>query len=137
MKQACDGERKVLDEQIRRHEIDVVAWAYSDDPWAPMQDWDLMLADPHDGEFLLRLASDPLCPKRDFFLHCLYILVGDYVRVLCAGVRTPVALDGLLKVAEANENLTIGTWLHRSRNLIAHPETFDYDFWCNGGFART
>jgi hypothetical protein len=126
-----------MDERPVIFATDVMTWAFSkEDPCRPIEDWDIILAHGLDGEVLLRLASDQQCPKRDFFLHCLYILVGDYVRVLLGGRWTPPSLDDLLVHAATSDNPTIRTWCQRSRNLIAHPETFDYDFWCNGGFAR-
>jgi hypothetical protein len=126
-----------MDGQLVIFGTDVMAWASSqEDPWGPIEDWDLILAHALDGEILLQLASDLQCPKRDFFLHCLHILVGDYVRVLLGGRWTPPSLDNLLLQAVTNENPAICTWSQRSRDLVAHPETFDYDFWCNGGFAR-
>jgi hypothetical protein len=119
-------------------DIDVVAWAYANDGGhcEPMQDWDILLADPRNEDVLLQLASDELCPKRIFFLHCLYILVGDYVRVLHAGVAIPFPIEPLLTRATASNDPIIKTWLEQSRYLIAHPETFDYDLWCGGGLIR-
>lgn len=117
---------------------DVIAWAYSQgSPWGPIEDWDLILAHTLDGELLMRLASDPHCLKRDFFLHCLYILVGDTVRILRGSAPLPPSLELLLAQATTSRDAAIDTWRERSRDLIAHPETFDYDFWCRGGFARS
>lgn len=130
--------RKEMDERLVHFRTDVIAWAYSpENPWGPIEDWDLILAHTPERELLVQLASDPHCPKRDFFLHCLYILVGDYVRVLQGGMWTPPSLGHLLIQEATNEDPAICTWSQRSRDLIAHPETFDYDFWCNGGFARS
>lgn len=83
-----------MGEPIERFGGDVIAWAYSDQDSWPMQDWDLLLADPRDGALLLRLASDLVCQTRAFFLHCLSILIGDSVRVLATGVRIPFRLMG-------------------------------------------
>jgi hypothetical protein len=118
--------------------IDVIAWAYANDgdDCGPGQDWDILLADPRNEDVLLQLASDEHCPKRIFFLHCLYILVGDYVHVLHAGVALPFPIEPLLTQATASSDPMIKTWLERSRYLIAHPETFDYDLWCSGDLIR-
>ncbi len=64
------------DEEIER-------WAYiadADYPPEMSQDWDLCVTEPGRADLLERLASDPGCPNRKFFLSCLYLLVGDAVR---------------------------------------------------------
>jgi hypothetical protein len=117
---------------------DVVSWAYAKDEndWGPIQDWDIILAQGMTGEFLLQLASDKDCPKRAFFLHCLYIRVGDCVRTLHHDQRIFPGIEPLLEQAALIHDPLIIEWLERSKYLMTHPETFDYDFWCNGGFAR-
>ena len=51
-------------------------WARSDGPW-PVQDFDLIVAEAERLSLLLELASSP---QREFFLRCLYLVVGDAVR---------------------------------------------------------
>src|SRR6266498_4073214 len=58
---------------------DLRTWAYDSSSEEPAQDWDLSLATiPYDDLFL-EFASDVDCPKRDYFLSLLYLIVGDAV----------------------------------------------------------
>jgi hypothetical protein len=101
----------------------------------PVQDWDLAVADIRHGRLLLDLASDRQCPQRDFFLSCLYLLVGDAVR--SQGRSTDFAsLEGLLREAEARNEPCLGLWAKHARHVLANPGEFDYRQWCDGGLAR-
>ncbi len=117
-------------------EQELLVWAYSSEG-EPMQDWDLMVTDPNRAELLLRLAADPSCPQRGFFLRCLYLLVGEYIRVSSAGLRVAPSIEPLLTKAAALSDPAIQTWVKRSWELLAHPDLFDYSFWCDGGFAHS
>ncbi|MFI0416278.1 MAG: hypothetical protein ACH255_19310 [Candidatus Thiodiazotropha sp.] len=50
-------------------------WAYSDEDW-PHDEWDLFLSWTVEVELFIELATDHKCPKKSFFLHMLYYLVG-------------------------------------------------------------
>jgi hypothetical protein len=107
-------------------------WAFSDELW-PMQDFDLMVADLQRLPLVLELASSP---KRAFFVHCLYLAVGDAARtsfntVSREGVES--ALDRAATIAPGDP--AIGRWIEDSRELLASPKSFDYEEWCDGGLA--
>ncbi|HEX6699218.1 MAG TPA: hypothetical protein VF101_00650 [Gaiellaceae bacterium] len=112
------------------------AWAQSGD-FAPMEDWDLIIAEPLRAPTLIDLAADGPPESREFFLRCLYLLVGDAVR---SGFNSAPKEDveAVLVGAEpaARESVSIALWLARSRRLLEHPEEFQYDAWCGGGLAR-
>lgn len=113
-----------------------VAWAYDAVAGVPVtQDWDLLIADDELAPALLRLAGDPVCPKRTFALHCLYIYAGDSVRT---GFRahSKRKLGRLLEQADANGDAWVALWAYNTRQLIAKPKLFDYAEWCDGGLAR-
>jgi hypothetical protein len=83
---------------------------------------------------LLELAADDACPKRQDFLNCLYLLVGD--AVMTEGVGTSYEeVEILLELATKEANPHITTWVKRSRHLLSHPDEFDYDLWCSGKLA--
>lgn len=108
-------------------------WAKSDEMW-PAQDFDLSVADSSRIPLLLELTSSS---QRDFFLRCLYLVVGDAVRSSFNTTPRPeleAALDDVAK--EEVDDPAIRRWISDSRYLIAHPETFTYDAWCDGGLAR-
>lgn len=113
-----------------------VGWAYDPTAGAPVdQDWDLVVADDELAPALLRLACDPVCPKRTFALHCLYIYAGDSVRT---GFRahSKRRLTKLLEAADGKGDPWVNLWVYNTRALIADPRRFDYAEWCDGGLAR-
>ena len=108
-------------------------WAFSDEPW-PMEDFDLIAADLERLPLLLELASSP---NRAFFVHCLYLAVGDAVRMSFNTVSregVEAALDQAVTIASRDP--VIDRWINDSRELLSSPKSFDYEEWCDGGLAR-
>ncbi|HEY1123667.1 MAG TPA: hypothetical protein VGE67_18770 [Haloferula sp.] len=118
-------------------DAEIERWAYIPGAHYPPemeQDWDLMVTDPERVDLLERLASDLSCPNRDFFLSCLYLLVGDAVRT--NGSTWPLAEARVwLSRERQHPPEDIARFLTRAKHLVAHPEDFDYQKWCNGGHA--
>lgn len=113
---------------------EILEWAYDAESYAPEEDFDLYITDVENADLLLMFVADPTCPKRRFFLSCLYLLVGDTVR--SEGKAHDLAqVERILDVAVVGNNVDVGRWVALSRDLIAHPEKFDYDAWCSGGLA--
>jgi hypothetical protein len=115
---------------------DLRLWAYEADSLEPEQDWDLILSwTPYDDLFL-EFASDPNCPKTDYFLALLYLIVGDAVRTRYR-TKAKQDIEALLQKAEKRfPKHRIYLWVRRSRDLLVLPDTFRYDHWCGGGLAR-
>ena len=112
-------------------------WAYLPNPEFPeeiSQDWELCFNDFDHAPVLLELASDANCPTRTFFLSSLYLLVGDCVRNEVGRKRIPDA-EAFLAGVTGQLPDDVATWLARSRQLLNHPEMFDYKKWCLGGYA--
>jgi hypothetical protein len=102
-------------------------WASSDEPW-PVQDFDLMVADAERVPLLLELTSSR---NRDFFLSCLYLVVGDAVRSrfnTCSPADVESALEHA--TATAARDPAIRRWIEESRRALASPDDFDYEAWC-------
>ena len=115
---------------------DIRRWAFTPDAEEPVQDWDLLLATTDQQELFMELASNDACPNADYFLSVLYIIVGDALRT---NYRTlsQGRIEALLKKAEAKfPKRCIYLWVQRSKQLMAHPESFHYDEWCAGVLAR-
>jgi len=64
-------ERVVKDESNPTAE-ELSAWAFEAGAMWPTEDWDLEVTRDERGAVILRLAVDPSCPSRNFFLRCLY-----------------------------------------------------------------
>lgn len=113
---------------------EIKSWAYVDSSLEPVQDWDLMITQDKNSRLLLELASDQNCPKKSYFLRCLYLYVGDYVRAK----GTNPDIQNAKKLVEDAGNLTdpeIQRWVKRSKELLNHPETFNYNDWCESGLV--
>jgi hypothetical protein len=116
---------------------ELCAWAYQADAMWPTEDWDLAVADDDRSTLVLRLATDVACPSRNFFLRCLYLLVGDAVRSGFVAHRRESVL-GLLAQVPADCPPDVTRWANRSRELMAGPSSrVDYVLWCEGGYSRT
>ena len=118
------------DEEIER-------WAYIPDASYPpemSQDWDLCITEPRRVDLLERLASDPRCPNRKFFLSCLYLLIGDAVRSNGATWSLHDASVWLSRDRFAAPH-DIAVFLQRAKQVIVNPSTFDYNNWCRSGHS--
>ncbi|MBW3542472.1 MAG: hypothetical protein KY476_19590 [Planctomycetes bacterium] len=107
-------------------------WAYDADALAPCEDFDLALAWTRHEKALFECASDGRCPKRDFFLRVLYLIVGDAVRSNYRSIPRPI-IEGFIARADDYRHLAIQVWQLRSRDLMKHPDRFEYNAWCAGG----
>jgi hypothetical protein len=114
-----------VDDEVRE-------WAYSD-AFEPMQDFDLILAAELRPSYL-EFVADQNCPKRTYFLKVLYLIIGDAVRTNYH-TNTQDEISSYLGKAERAQATELNSWLDRSRDLMRHPEKFDYDQWCAGGLV--
>ncbi|WP_409306634.1 hypothetical protein [Pectobacterium sp. B1J-3] len=109
-------------------------WAFdTESPW-PEQDFDLAVADRLFADIILELAADNHCPKQSFFLSCAYLMVGDAVRTNFE-ICPKVDIQHFLARAEQSGHQYLIMLAERGTFLIEHPDTFDYNQWCNGGLA--
>jgi hypothetical protein len=115
-------------------EDDIRSWA-GDPDGLYEQDWDIAFTGIGHEPLFIELASDDSCPKRGFFLHCLYLLVGDAART--QGHTTSFEhLEELFACAEATAKPCLLARVCQSRDLIANRRPFIYDLWCRGGLAH-
>lgn len=112
-------------------------WAYREDAGEPVVDFDLRVAKRSNAALMLELSNDDACPQRAFFLGCLYLLVGDAVRTQFRA-HPRAFIDDLLAQASRLEPrcYAVAVWCERSEALLAAPESFDYELWCDGGHAQ-
>jgi hypothetical protein len=111
---------------------DLRQWAYSGS-LAPVEDFDVMVASIDRAPLLIELVSSP---ARAFFVCCLYLAVGDAVRTSFATTKRERVEAALEEAANSAHDPAVERWIADSRNLLANPETFDYDAWCGGGLAH-
>ncbi len=113
---------------------EIQAWAFEVDAEHPCQDWELALLWRGYEDLYLELAADAHCPSAGFFLSILYLMVGDQIR-RGAGHQVKFNLNDLVAKANIYDNCALRVWQARSRRLVKHPEEFDYELWCGGGYA--
>lgn len=113
---------------------EIRAWANCNDP-EPLEDWDVVLAEPSRAGVLVDLVAQEKCPSRRYLLGALYLLVGEAVRTQFAAVAL-TDLEPLIDAARASGDAWLGVWADRSEHLVAHPDAFDYRDWCAGGPAK-
>lgn len=109
-------------------------WAYHKTKNEPIRDWNIVISTLGNAELLLALAEDKSCPKRQYFLECLYLLVGNSVskhRATDAG-----KVEVYLARAEKSSEPAIVNWVTRSREILRDLRRFDYAEWCEGGLAK-
>jgi hypothetical protein len=106
------------------------AWAYSGAE-EPVQDWDILIADPEHLPLLLEVIADPACPprSRETLLSSLYCMVGH--------AQSRQRFLDAAQVAERSADAWLMTWARRVREIVDHPEVFDRSDWCGfPGYAR-
>ena len=125
---------------------DLKQWAYCKDSEIE-QDFDLMVADIEYGPILLELASDPKCPMREFFLSCLYLIVGEHFRG-GFGINETIfqkrswkkeigRVKDFVESAKNTSDPLITNWVNRALYLIEHPAFISSEDWCLGRIARS
>ena len=111
-------------------------WAADGNALEPVMDFALMATSLGNVPLIIELANSPTCPKRRFFLECLYLFVGDGVRTEYRRWSRQQVQELLQQVDQLEaKHPSVERWLERSRELMANPQAFDYDLWCDGGHA--
>ena len=115
---------------------DLTEWAFDAAAQEPVQDWDLILAHCPYESLYMKFASDTDCPKQEYSLALLYLIVGDAVRTQYR-MRSQEDIERLLAEAEQRfPSYWVHLWVKRVRGLIAGQQPFRYDDWCAGVLAR-
>lgn len=117
-----EDEVNPTDDEIRR-------WAYSGAP-EPMEDFDIIVADPEHLSALMALVGDPECPQRAYLLGSLYCLVGHTD-------LTDLRLTLALVTASASPDSWLRTWAMRAGAVVADPASRNRDDWCGWRGYRT
>jgi hypothetical protein len=112
---------------------EVKAWAYSDENW-PHDEWDLFLSWTREVDFFIELATDHKCPKKNFFLHMLYYIIGTTF-------SEPNKTDKLERIKSYAEKGAvvkhgdIKAWRSHIAELLSGAVNYSYDNWRGGVYA--
>ncbi len=115
---------------------EIEKWAFDPQSFEPVQDWDLALCWKREEKLYLDFAANERCPKRKYFLHILYLIVGDAVRGNFRNVPKPV-IQGFIERGKGYPHPDIQAWMYRSTDLLKNPSLFNYDDWCAGKLAKS
>ena len=107
---------------------EVVRWAYAPNVYTPTQDFELAVCTPELHDLILQCASDQACPHQDFFLSCLYVLIGDALRSKWK-VFPEMLIKNLIKKGKQSTTQEVQMWAKRAEELIANPTLYNYDQW--------
>ncbi|MBQ4898762.1 hypothetical protein KB559_07925 [Paenibacillus sp. Marseille-P2973] len=102
-------------------------WAYSD-ALIPEQDWELAVNSFENIPMICSFVDDEECKHISFFLSCLYVFTGDFVRS-----RKNEEYNDLIELLNSIEVIAkseeLKDWIKRSKDLILNPDKYDYRFW--------
>ena len=105
-------------------------WAYSEEEW-PHDEWDLFMSWTREVDLFIQLATDHKCPKRIFFLHMLYYIVGTTY----GEPNKSDKLDRIAFYADKGRGIKHGdirNWVKNTEELIKGFQKYSYDNWRGG-----
>lgn len=129
------AEEKSMDDPWNPGPRDVREWAYDEASLEPCQDWDLALLWNCPEKAILEAASDPECPKREYMVGILYLVVGSAVREKFKSHPLPV-IEGFIERSKQYDHPDIQQWRKESFELLKDPSRFSYEYWCSGGHRK-
>jgi hypothetical protein len=106
---------------------EILQWSIAGQCW-PEQDWDLAVINVLSLSNFENLIAHPSISKsaKQFFIGCLYILVGDAVRtsdsIMISQVKAFIETSLLSKSVLAK-------WAERAVSLIEKPDLYSYAYW--------
>lgn len=112
---------------------EVRAWAYSEEDW-PHDEWDLFLSWTREVDLFIELAIDHKCPKKSFFLHMLYYIVGTTY----SEPNKSDKLDRIKGYSEKGLGIKHGDirkWRAHISDLLSNRVKYEYSNWRGGEFA--
>lgn len=115
-----DGPR--IADEVNPTQDEIRAWAYSG-AVEPMQDWDILVAEPENLDLLLELVGDTACPARQYLLGSLYCTVGH-------SDRNDSRLMKAATDAAASPDGQVSAWGRRAGHVLTHPSEFNRADWC-------
>jgi hypothetical protein len=112
---------------------EIKAWAYSNKEW-PHDEWDLFLAWKQEVGLFIELATDAQCPKKEFFHHILYYLVG-YTYSQPRELDPHGRIGEYISAGRLIQDERIRLWVEQSERLLKGKLPYDYSEWRGGKLA--
>ncbi len=99
----------------------------------PDQDWAQTVATRENADLIFQLADEG-CAQGEFFVHCLYVLVGSFAATGDSFIPRSI-LAVLLSRGSNSRNADVCRWSERSEAFLADPNAYDRECWVGGGWA--
>lgn len=112
---------------------EIKMWAYNKNSFEPEQDWDVIVNWLGYPNLILKLAADDNCPTHNYFIHILYVIIGDYVR---SNRSRSEEIDVLFNKAKKYDHQYIKIWIERSGYIIKYPGKLKYGDWFSGCLSK-
>jgi len=112
---------------------EIRTWAYSNEAW-PHIDWDLFLSWTEEIDLFIQLATVHQCPKRLFFLHLLYFMVGA---TFIQSEETQ-NLERITLYIDKGQNIKhadIKIWHTHVKALVDGTQTYNFENWRGDKYA--
>jgi hypothetical protein len=116
---------------------DILEWAYGTDKKWPASDWDYYVLNPAHDELILDLASDRLCPNREFFVHALYYFVGTAFNREHLAFEKMSRITRLLARVDPKSPDDVCAWRERAGKLLDGEIAFERELWLHYLFRET
>jgi hypothetical protein len=110
---------------------DLLEWLNSGYSKWPASDWDDYVMNGKNDVMVFNFANDLQCRERDFFVHALYYLIGDYWNSKNRSEKKRERIDRLISMVATDSHSDIQHWKDRSVKLLAGEMDFDPIFWFN------
>ena len=112
---------------------DVMKWVNSPESRWPAADWDYYVLNGNNDDLVLDLANRSSCSKQEFFIHCLYYLVGDYVNEGMASTVKRRRIQALLGCVDDEYSEEVLAWRARTQAALDGSERIDPMEWLHFG----
>ena len=125
----------MIEDPFNPTKFEIETWAFSkeDEKW-PEQDWDFYVSEGELYQVVFLLASNLKCPKRSFFLHALYVMIGDALHE--DNEDRQETLLKWLSLATNDTPKDVRKWKKEAIEVIKGEKIFNVDYWYDIGLDR-
>ncbi|MEN7549861.1 hypothetical protein AAG747_18190 [Rapidithrix thailandica] len=109
---------------------DILEWIDSKTDGWPDSDWDLYVLSEENDLLIFELANKLTSSKRDFFIHVLYYMVGEYMSDN-RNVKKRSRIDRLLGLVDEKATKEVQEWKGKTIELFQGKLKYESAFWFN------
>ncbi|HVI43358.1 MAG TPA: hypothetical protein VM802_00745 [Chitinophaga sp.] len=110
---------------------DVLAWVNGGTEKWPASDWDYYVMNGQNDDMVFDLANNHSCARRDFFVHALYYLVGEFYNEGSINSIKHNRINHLLGRVNNESTEEVKKWKSDTMLLLSKNMTLDSTYWLN------